>query len=185
MEKQVKTVNERLAELHKNLIEKRIILAEGALTPTLLTQIEEILDILSKSSEKIDIYINSAGGAVGAVISLCRKIQSLKLPVSTICLEEASGAAALLLSCGTKGLRFAIPNAKISVFQNLWIQDTPDSNLELAGKTILSMRNEIISLLCENTGIDKAEAEKMISADRAISPGDAVTYGIIDKIMGN
>ncbi len=184
MSKTVKTVTERLQEMHKNLIEKRIILIDGVLTENIGLQIEEMLDILSANDGKIDLYINSSGGNVRSFLSICDKIDKIKNNVSTICLEEASGGAAILLCAGTKGLRFALGHSKISLQQNLWVKDSGDTDLEKAGMAIVSAKDLIISYLQKYTGLNKDLLEKIISSGQAFSVKESIDFNIIDSAIG-
>ena len=88
----------RIQQLHKNLIDKRIILVDGIINNPIGKQIEEVIDILEKTGDTADMYINSPGGSTQAFLSIINKIKSSKLKIKTICLEQAGSGAMLLLA---------------------------------------------------------------------------------------
>lgn len=184
MDKPVKTITERLQDMHQNLLSKRIILIDGILTESAGIQIETVLTELSKTEGKIDIYINSSGGNANVFLGICSLIKKIKNEVSTICLEESSAGAVVLLSSGNKGMRFALAHSRISLHQNLWIKDDNIADLEKAGKAIIDVKNAIISILEENTGINKDRLEKLISSESVLNVNEAKELGLIDGIIG-
>ena len=184
MTKQVKTLTERLQDMHQKLLKNRIILIDGILTESAGVQIEQILTELSQTEGKIDLYINSSGGSANAFLYICSVIKKIKNTISTICLEESSAGAVVLLSSGTKGMRFALPHSKISLCQNLWIKDENNTDLEIAGKAIVEIENSIISVLEENTDINKDRLKKLISSESVLIAQEAKELGVIDNIIG-
>ena len=184
MDKPIKTITERLQEMHQNLLDKRIILIDGILTESAGIQIEQIIKTLSQTEGKIDLYINSSGGNANVFLYICSLLKETENIVSTICLEESCAGAAVLLSAGTKGMRFALAHSKISLNQTLWIKDENNANLEKAGKAIIDTKNNIISVLEENTGLNKNRLEKLISSESVLSAKEAMEFGVIDNLIG-
>lgn len=176
------TIEERVRQLHKNLIDKRIILIEGVLTESSGAQVETLLDILGKQEDPIDIYINSPGGAVKTYLRLCDKMLSMKNRISTVCLEQANCGAAILLACGSKPYRMALPHAKILAFQPLWVKEDRHTDLQKAGEEILSVKKEIgrvFSLVTEG----RLSQQDMFDIDQSMDVKKALEKGLIDKII--
>ncbi len=176
----------RIQQLHKNLIDKRIILVDGIINNSIGKQIEEVIEILEKTGDTADMYINSPGGSTQAFLSIIDKIKSSKLKIKTICLEQAGNGAMLLLAIGTE--RTALPYSEITTFSPLWVKENEktktDEGLIEAGKAIIQTKNEIEIIFKEITKEKGKPILKELFNAKKITSEDAIKYGIIDKITG-
>ena len=176
----------RIQQLHKNLIDKRIILVDGIISNPIGKQIEEVIDILEKTGDTADMYINSPGGSTQAFLGIIEKIKSSKLKIKTICLEQAGSGAMLLLAMGNE--RLALPYSEITTFNYLWVKETEetktDEGMIEAGKAIIKTKNDVEKIYKEITKEKGIPLLKELFNAKKITAEEAIQYGIIDKITG-
>lgn len=179
------TIIQRLRQLHKNLADNRIILIDGIINDAIGKQIEEVIDILKKTGNHIDIYINSPGGSAGAFLNIAKKMKTSGMTFDTMCLEQAGSGAFLILAAGTK--RTALKRSRIVLFNNLWIKDQAkaqgEQGLTEAGQTILQMKSDIEKTFKELTKNDKNPLLKDLFTGKILIPEDALKCGLIDFIV--
>ena len=143
----------RIQQLHKNLIEKRIILVDGIINNSIGKQIEDVIEILERTGDTADMCINSPGGSTQAFLSIIDKIKSSKLKIKTICLEQAGNGAMLLLAIGSE--RTALPYSDIITFSPLWVKENEKTKTEEglieAGRAIIQTKEQIENIFKEIT----------------------------------
>jgi ATP-dependent Clp protease protease subunit len=131
----------------------------------------------------INIYINSPGGSVYAGLAIYDTIQYLTAPVATICMGMAASMGAFLLAAGTKGKRSALPNSRIMIHQPSGGSQGTASDIEIQAREVLFARERLNELLAHHTGQSIERISEDVDRDRYMSPGEAVEYGLIDRII--
>ena len=181
-----KTQNgERSYDIYSRLLEDRIIFVGGEITSALSnTIIAQLLYLESKSKTKdVFLYINSPGGECQAGLSIIDTINLIKCPVSTIGIGMCASAAALLLASGQKGKRYILPNSKVMIHQPWGSAQGQITELEIYLNEGLKDRNTYANLLAQFCGKNKNEVLKDIERDNYMNSTEALTYGIVDKIL--
>jgi ATP-dependent Clp protease, protease subunit len=175
---------ERAYDIYSRLLKERIIFLGDAIEDHLANLIiAQLLFLDSEDPEKdISLYINSPGGVVNSGLAIYDTMQYLRAPVSTICIGMAASMAAVLLAAGTKGKRYALPNARIMIHQGSggFRGNAPDAVIQMKEWEFLVKRNN--EILARHTG---QPVEKVISdtdRDFFMAPEDAKDYGIIDAV---
>ncbi len=133
----------------------------------------------------INLYINSPGGDITALFAIYDTMQYVKNDISVVCLGQAASAAAVLLSAGTKGLRYALPHSRIMLHQPYGGVAGQASDIEIQAKEILRMREEIDRVLAHHTGQSIERVSKDTNRDFYLSADEAKEYGIIDEVISN
>ncbi len=131
----------------------------------------------------ISIYINSPGGSVTAGLAIHDTMQLVKPDINTFCVGQAASMAALLLSAGAKGKRFALPNARILIHQPLGGAQGQATDIEIHAKEILRLRDTLNRILVGTTGQSLKKIEKDTDRDYILDSKQAIEYGLIDKII--
>ncbi len=175
-------------DLYSRLLEDRIIFIGEVINTDIANLIIAQLLYLQKQSETEDIkiYINCYGGEISAGLSIIDTMNYVKPDVSTIAVGIAASMGANLLACGAKGKRFALPNSEILIHQPLISGGGikgPASELEIATRHIMDVRDRLYSILAKQTGKPKSRIEKDSDRDNWMTAEQAVDYGIIDKII--
>ena len=146
--------------------------------------IAQLIYLEGKNPDKdIFLYINSPGGSVSAGIAIYDTMNYIKCDVSTICVGLAASMGAFLLSSGTKGKRFALPNSEIMIHQPLGGTQGQASDIEIQAKHMKKTKNMLNKILSENTGKSLEEIEKDTDRDNYMSAEEAKKYGLIDNIF--
>ena len=179
--------NERSYDIYSRLLEDRIVFLSGEVNDsTANVVIAQLIYLEGKNPDKdIYLYINSPGGSVSAGMAIYDTMNYIKCDVSTICVGLAASMGAFLLSSGTKGKRFALPNAEIMIHQPLGGAQGQASDIKIQADHILKIKDKLNKILAENTGKAVEEVEKDTDRDNYLSAEDALNYGIIDKIYKN
>ena len=149
------------------------------------TIIAQLLFLESEDEKKdIKLYINSPGGSVPATLAIYDTIQYIKPDVSTICVGMAASGAALLLTAGTKGKRFSLPNSDILIHQVMagGIEGQA-TEIEISAKHILGLKDRLNQILSRHTGKPVAQVEKDTDRDNYMNAEEAKKYGLIDEII--
>lgn len=177
--------NERSYDIYSRLLEDRIIFLTGEITDaTANVVIAQLIYLEGKNPDKdIFLYINSPGGSVSAGIAIYDTMNYIKCDVSTICIGLAASMGAFLLSSGTKGKRFALPNSEIMIHQPLGGTQGQASDIEIQAKHMKKTKNMLNRILSENTGKPIEEIEKDTDRDNYMSADEAKKYGLIDNIF--
>ncbi len=175
---------ERVYDIYSRLLKDRIILISDEITDNNANiVVAELLYLDSLNHNDISIYINSPGGSVTAGMGIYDTMNFIKSDVSTICVGMAASMAAFLLSCGTKGKRYALPNSEIMIHQPLGGAQGQATEIKIAAERILKLRDKLNKYLSENTGKDLKTIEKDTDRDNFMSAEEALKYGIIDKVL--
>ena len=175
---------ERAYDIYSRLLKDRIIFLGGVIDTDLANLINAQLLFLESEDAKKDIqlYINSPGGHVYDGLSIFDTMQYIKAPVQTICLGMAASMAAVILSAGAKGKRFALPHSKIMIHQVLGGTEGQATDIKIQAEEILRLKDTLNQILAETTGQTMAQIEQDSDRDFYLSPEKAVQYGLIDKI---
>lgn len=176
--------SERVYDLYSRLLQDRIIILGDEITDaTSNIIISELLYLDSLNHNDISIYINSPGGSVSAGMAIYDTINFIQSDVSTICIGLAASMSAFLLSSGTKGKRYALPNSEIMIHQPLGGVQGQATDIKIAAEHILNLKEKLNTLLAINTGNDISIIEKDTDRDNFMTVSQALEYGLIDKIL--
>ena len=177
---------ERAYDIFSRLLEERIVFLAGSVTDmNANVVIAQMLYLASKDSKRdIKLYINSPGGSVTAGLAIYDTMQFLKCPVSTICIGLTASMAAVLLAAGTKGKRFALPNAEILLHQVAGGMQGQAADIEITAKQILHMKQKLNKIISSHTGQPLAKVEKDTDRDFYLTAEEAKKYGLIDEVIG-
>ena len=177
---------ERVYDLYSRLLKENIIFLGTPIDDTIANLIcAQLIHLESENPDRdINIYINSPGGDITALFAIYDTMQFIKNDIATICLGQAASAAAVLLAAGTKGKRLALPHSRVMLHQP-WGQVGYGqvTDLEIAAKEILRMRDLLEEILAKHTGqsIEKIHADT--DRDFVIEAQEALAYGIIDDVI--
>jgi ATP-dependent Clp protease protease subunit len=177
---------ERAYDIYSRLLKNRIIFLGGSITDAVANSIiAQLLFLASKDSSKdIQFYINSPGGVVTAGLAIYDTMQYIKCPVSTVCLGMAGSMAAILLASGTKGKRYALPNAEILLHQVMGGVTGEAVEVEITARQIIKIKDKLNRILAKHTGQPLEKIEKDTDRDFYLSAEEAKEYGLIDKVLG-
>ena len=175
---------ERAYDIYSRLLKERIIFLGGPIEDDSANLIIAQLLFLNSEDPKKDIslYINSPGGSVTATLAMLDTMNHIKPDVSTVCVGIAASGAAILLSAGAKGKRYALPNAEVMIHQPWGGAQGQATDIEITAKHILSVRDKLNKILSKNTGKPLASVEKDVDRDFFMSADEAKKYGIIDQL---
>ena len=177
---------ERSYDMFSKLLKERIILLSGEIDDNLAnTIVAELLYLDSLNNEDISIYINSPGGSITAGMAIYDTMNFVKSDVSTICIGMAASMGAFLLSCGTKGKRYSLPNSDIMIHQPLGGAQGQATEIKIAAERILKSRDKLNKILSKNTGQDIEIISRDTERDNFMESDEALKYGLIDKIIEN
>ncbi len=176
---------ERAYDIYSRLLKDRIIFLGEPIDETLANVIvAQMLFLESEDPDKdINLYINSPGGIVSAGLAIYDTMQYVKCPVSTICIGQAASMGALLLSGGAIGKRIALPNARIMIHQPLGGAQGQATEIEIHAREILQMRERLTDILVKHTNQSRRKVKADTERDFFMSAEEAVSYGIIDKVI--
>jgi ATP-dependent Clp protease protease subunit len=176
---------ERAYDLYSRLLKDRIIMLGTPINDDVANVIiAQMLFLESEDPDKgINIYINSPGGSVTAGLGIYDTMQYVKCPVSTICVGQAASMGALLLLAGSKGKRYALPNARIMIHQPLGGAQGQATDIDIQAKEILRLRSYLNGIIVKHTGHNIERVEKDTERDYFMSAEDARQYGIIDEVV--
>ena len=180
-----KGAGERSYDIYSRLLEDRIIFLNGEIDDSSANLvIAQLIYLEAEDPDKdIAMYINSPGGSVSAGMAIYDTMQYIKCDVSTICVGLAASMGAFLLSSGTKGKRFALPNAEIMIHQPLGGASGQASDIQIQAQHIQKIKVKLNKILSENTGKELKEIEKDTDRDNYMSADEAKKYGLIDQIF--
>ena len=175
----------RLMDPYAKLFEERIIFLGVQIDDISADDVMAQLLVLESMDpdRDISIYINSPGGSYTAMTAIYDTMQFVKPDVQTVCLGQAASAAALLLSAGTAGKRFALPHARILIHQPYTEGGGQGSDIEIQANEILRMREEMEGVLARHTGRPLDEIRRDIERDKILTAEGAKEYGIIDEVL--
>ena len=175
---------ERVYDIYSRLLKDRIIILCGEIDDiNSNTIVAELLYLDSINNNDISLYINSPGGSVTAGMAIYDTMNFIKSNVSTICIGMAASMAAFLLSSGTKGKRYCLPNSEVMIHQPLGGVKGQATEIDIVAKRIINLRSKLNSILAKNTKRNLKQIEKDTDRDYYMSASEALDYGIIDKIL--
>src|SRR6266566_3274972 len=176
---------ERAFDIFSRLLKERIIFLPTYIEDEIANLvIAEMLFLEGEDPDKdIHLYINSPGGSVTAGMAIYDTMQHVKPAISTICMGQAASMAALLVSAGTKGKRFALPHARILIHQPLGGVQGQATDIDIQAKEILRMREELNRILVHHTGQSMEKIEKDTDRDLFLTGKQAVEYGLVDEVI--
>ena len=177
---------ERCYDIYSRLLKDRIIILNGEIDDSTSNIIvAELLYLDSINNEDISLYINSPGGSVTAGMAIYDTMNYIKSDVSTICVGIAASMASILLSSGTKGKRYALPNSEVMIHQPLGGVQGQATEIKIAAERILKLKDKVNKLLSINTNQDIKKIESDTERDNFMNSEEALKYGLIDKILKN
>ena len=178
---------ERAYDIYSRLLKERVIFLVGPVNDaTANLVVAQLLFLEAENPDKeIHFYINSPGGSVSAGLSIYDTMQFIKPDVSTLCLGQACSMGAFLLCAGTKGKRFALPNARMMIHQPMGGFQGQASDIAIHAKEILSLRAKLNEIMAHHTGQPVERIERDTDRDNFLSADEAMAYGLIDKVLLN
>jgi ATP-dependent Clp protease protease subunit len=179
------SLGERAYDIYSRLLKERIVFLGGPIDDDLANiVIAQLLFLESEDPKKeIKLYIHSPGGSVSAAMAIYDTMNHIKPDVSTICIGMAASAAAVLLSSGTKGKRYALPNAEVMIHQVMGGAEGQASDIAITAKHILRTKENLNKILSKNTGKSIDQVEKDSDRDNYMTADEAKKYGLIDEVM--
>jgi len=176
---------ERSYDIYSRLLNDRIIfLSDEVNDATASLVVAQMLYLEAQDPDKdIYFYINSPGGSISAGMAIYDTMNYIKCDVSTICVGMAASMGAFLLSSGTKGKRFALPNAEVMIHQPLGGMQGQASDIKIHADHIIRIREKLNNMLAEQTGKPLSVIEKDTERDNFMTAAEACEYGLIDKVI--
>ena len=176
---------ERAYDIYSRLLKERVIFLVGPVNDvTANLVVAQLLFLEAENPDKdIHFYINSPGGSVSAGMSIYDTMQFIKPDVSTLCLGQACSMGAFLLTAGTKGKRFALPNSRVMIHQPMGGFQGQASDIAIHAKEILSLRAKLNEIMAHHTGQPIERIERDTDRDNFLSAQEAADYGLIDKVL--
>ncbi len=175
---------ERSYDIFSRLLKERIVFISGEINDSLANSIiAELLYLDSVNHDDISIYINSPGGSVTSGMAIYDTMNFIQSDVSTICCGIAASMAAFLLSSGTVGKRYVLPNADVMIHQPLGGAEGQATDIKIASDRIVDIRHRLNKILAKNTGKALKKIEKDTERDNYMNADEAVSYGLVDSVI--
>ncbi|MEK4486956.1 ATP-dependent Clp endopeptidase proteolytic subunit ClpP [Psychrobacillus sp. FSL H8-0484] len=176
---------ERAYDIYSRLLKDRIIMLGSGIDDNVSNSIvAQLLFLEAEDPEKdISIYINSPGGSITAGMAIYDTMQFIKPDVQTICIGMAASMGAFLLTAGTKGKRYALPNAEVMIHQPLGGAQGQATEIEIAAKRILFLRDKLNNIMADRTGQPIEVVSRDTDRDNFMTAERAKEYGLIDHII--
>jgi len=178
---------ERSFDIYSRLLKERVIFLVGQVEDYMANLVvAQLLFLESENPDKdIHLYINSPGGSVTAGMSIYDTMQFIKPDVSTMCIGQAASMGALLLTGGAEGKRYCLPHSRMMIHQPLGGFQGQASDFDIHAREILSIREKLNAILAHHTGQPIEKVQQDTDRDNFLSATDAVSYGLIDKVLSN
>jgi ATP-dependent Clp protease protease subunit len=178
---------ERAYDIYSRLLKDRIIFLGTAMNDEIANLlIAQLLFLESEDPDKdINFYINSPGGLVTAGMAVYDTMQYIKPDITTVCIGQAASMGALLLTAGTTGKRYSLPNSRILIHQPMGGFQGQASDIEIQAKEILRMKDTLNHILVKHTGKNLEQIQRDTDRDFFMTGEEAKTYGIIDHVITN
>ncbi|WP_373297872.1 ATP-dependent Clp endopeptidase proteolytic subunit ClpP [Alishewanella longhuensis] len=178
---------ERSYDIYSRLLKERVIFLTGQVEDHMANLIvAQLLFLESENPEKdIYIYINSPGGSVTAGLSIYDTMRYIKPDIATVCVGQAASMGAFLLSGGTKGKRYCLPNARVMIHQPLGGFQGQATDFEIHAREILYIKEKLNRLMAEHSGKSYEQVCKDTERDNFLSAQQALEYGLVDAILTN
>jgi ATP-dependent Clp protease, protease subunit len=179
------SMGERAYDIYSRLLKERIVFLGGPIDNDVANLVVAQLLFLASEDPKKDIsfYINSPGGHVSAGFAILDTMNHIQPNVSTVCVGMAASMAAVLLSNGQKGKRYALPNAEVMIHQPRGGAEGMAADIEITAKQILKLRDRLNKILAKNTGQKLDKIEKDVDRDFFMTAEESVKYGVVDKVL--
>lgn len=176
---------ERAYDIYSRLLKERIVFLGTPIDDNISSLIiSQLLFLEAEDPEKdIFLYINSPGGIVSSGLAIYDTMRYIKPDIVTTCMGQAASMGAVLLAAGTKGKRYALPNARIMIHQPLGGAEGQASDIQIAANEILRIRETLNGILAEATGKDIKKIEEDTDRNYFLSAQEALDYGLIDKVL--
>jgi ATP-dependent Clp protease protease subunit len=176
---------ERAYDIYSRLLKERVIFLVGPVNDaTANLVVAQMLFLESENPDKdIYFYINSPGGSVSAGMAIYDTMQFIKPDVSTLCIGQAASMGAFLLTAGTHGKRFCLPNSRVMIHQPLGGFQGQASDIAIHAKEILYLKGRLNGMLAQHSGQSLETIERDTDRDNFMSADDAVSYGLVDKVL--
>ncbi len=176
---------ERAYDIYSRLLKERVVFLVGPVNEvTANLVVAQLLFLESENSEKdIHFYINSPGGMVSAGLAIYDTMQYIKPDVSTLCIGQAASMGALLLTAGTKGKRYCLPNSRVMIHQPLGGFQGQASDIEIHAKEILYLKGRLNEIMAKHTERSVSDIEKDTDRDNFMSATESVNYGLVDAVL--
>jgi ATP-dependent Clp protease, protease subunit len=176
---------ERAYDIYSRLLKERIVFVTGPIEDYMASVVTAQLLFLEAENPKkeISMYINSPGGVVTSGMAIYDTMQFIRPPVATLCTGQAASMGSLLLAAGEKGMRYALPNARIMLHQPSGGFQGQASDIERHAEDIIKMKRRLNEVYERHTGQDYATIEKTLDRDYFMSAEDARKFGIIDEVI--
>jgi ATP-dependent Clp protease protease subunit len=183
----IETTNrgERAYDIYSRLLKDRIIFLGAPIDDVFANLvIAQLLFLEAEDPEKdINLYVNSPGGSVTAGLGIYDTMQYVKPPINTICLGQAASMGAFLLTAGTKGKRFALPNARVMIHQPMGGFQGQATEIDIHAREILKIRERLNEIMAKHTGQPLEKISLDTERDYFMSAEEAKRYGLIDEVI--
>ena len=178
---------ERAYDIYSRLLKERIIFLTGPIDDNIASLIcAQLLFLESENPKKeISFYINSPGGIVWSGLAIYDTMQYISSEIMTICIGQAASAGSLLLTAGSKDMRFSLPNSRIMVHQPSGGYQGQVTDIEIQTNEIKKTKEKLNQIYAKHTGNKIEDVEKIMERDKYFSPEEAIKFGLIDKIVEN
>ncbi len=178
-------IGERSYDIYSRLLKDRIVFIDGEIHDvTADLVVAQLLFLESQDPERdINLYINSPGGSVTAGLAIYDTIQYIKPDVQTTCMGQASSMAALLLTCGTPGKRFALPSSRLLIHQPWGGVQGQATDIGIQAREIVRLKKLIIDYFAKHTGRETDTVAIDLERDYFMSAEEGVSYGLVDKVL--
>ena len=176
---------ERAFDIYSRLLKERIVFLTGEVNDDVASLIcAQLLFLEAENPDKeISFYINSPGGVVTAGLAILDTMNYIKCPVSTVCMGQACSMGSLLLTCGEKGRRFALPNARVMIHQPSGGFQGQATDMEIHVKEILAIKKRLNQIYVQQTGKPLKEIEAAMERDNFMTADEAKAFGLIDAVI--
>ena len=176
---------ERAYDIYSRLLKERIIFLTGGVNDAVASLVSAQLLYLESENPTKDIafYINSPGGIVTSGLSIYDTMQYIKPDITTVCLGQAASMGSLLLTAGTAGKRYSLPNSRIMLHQPSGGFQGQATDIEIHAKEILDLRKRLNEIYVSHTGQDIEKIEKALERDNFMTPEEAKEFGLLDHVV--
>lgn len=176
---------ERSYDIYSRLLKDRIIFLSGEINTEMANAIiAQLLFLNAQDKEKdITMYINSPGGQVTAGLGIYDTMNHISCDVATVCIGMAASMGAFLLSSGTKGKRYALPNAEIMIHQPLGGARGQATDIQIVAENIIKIKKKLATILAQNTGQDYDKVISDTERDNYLDASEAKEYGLVDSVL--
>ena len=177
---------ERTYDIYSRLLLDRIVFISSEVNDDMANAVcAQLLFLQSQDPKKeISVYVNSPGGSVTAGLAIYDTMQFVKCPVATYCIGQAASMGAVLLTAGTKGRRFSLPNSRIMIHQPWGGAEGKASDIEITAREILRLKDRLNEILAKHSGRTFEDVVKDTDRDHFMSAEEAKNWGLIDEVLG-